>query len=798
MAKLRFSFEIAKLFRAFLRLFLLETDGFGRLDARNHVARSHEGEDGDDERADIDSDDGNRVEEDGDGVDIVGGGIEVDEAPVLFGHEQSQGEDIADEQAAQGDEGGKVEEDGANARVAGTQGFEHTDGLCALEDEDEQAAHHREAGHSHHEAEDDNHVDIEQIEPGEDLGIVFLDAEGLTRLGIGGGVHLLAESAQGREGLWDLVDVVEAHFEHRGLRVVPMVEPLDGGDGGEYVVVVEDVHVGAVDTADSEAAGLDALFEEVGEDAVAHLQPQFVGLQARDEDVVAVGVLPARQSALNEARGNEGGVVGGGQPLEGDAFEVGVGLDDAHLLHNAVGVSHIGQMADGGDEGRIRTNGEAIGSSEGAEVQHFDVAAKSFYFLGNFALETGNDADGDNHDGQPDGHTCRGYGDAGVGGARFVGTDVLEETAGNEEREAHGGQKLEKREQKSCPCGRLHGQRRGGRCLTDATRVGIQSLVEHEECALEVFLLEDVGNAHLVSAGTGGGVETGSRGHHDRFALVVEIAQTPSAEAFGIIDGQACHRVESSHRDGTIDTGNAIESLNEAVATLHVLFVHLLHVALRRVDRGFCHNLSEEGRGEAGLAELHHGRVNSLVFSDERTDAYAAFRVALRHRVDEHHVLLNTFEMAGRDVGRVGVDELAVDLIGEEEKVVLLDQIANLVHLLPSVEVARRVVGVADEEGSRVLVDEGFKLLNGGKRKSLFDGGGDGADAGTGGNGKRHVVGVGGLGDDDFITGVQAGEESKQHSLRTTGSDDDVVGSELNVVAVIVVDQLLPITFKPL
>ena len=190
--------------------------------------------------------------------------------------------------------------------------------------------------------------------------------------------------------------------------------------------------------------------------------------------------------------------------------------------------------------------------------------------------------------------------------------------------------------------------------------------------------------------------------------------------------------------------------------------------------------------------------MNSLVFGDERTDAYAAFRVALRHRVDEYHVLLNAFEMAGRDVGRVGVDELAVDLIGEEEKVVLLDQIANLVHLLASVEVARRVVGVADEEGSRVLVDEGFKLLNGGKGKSLFDGGGDGADAGTGGNGKRHVVGVGGLGDDDFITGVQAGEESKQHSLRTTGSDDDVVGSELNVVAVIVVDQLLPITFKPL
>ena len=122
---------------------------------------------------------------------------------------------------------------------------------------------------------------------------MFLDAEGLARLGVGGGVHLLAESAQGREGLWDLVDVVEAHFEHRGLRVVPMVEPLDRGDGGEYVVVVEDVHVGAVDAADGEAAGLDALFEEVGEDAVAHLQPQFVRLQARDEDVVAVGVLPA-------------------------------------------------------------------------------------------------------------------------------------------------------------------------------------------------------------------------------------------------------------------------------------------------------------------------------------------------------------------------------------------------------------------------------------------------------------------------------------------------------------------------
>ena len=117
--------------------------------------------------------------------------------------------------------------------------------------------------------------------------------------------------------------------------------------------------------------------------------------------------------------------------------------------------------------------------------------------------------------------------------------------------------------------------------------------------------------------------------------------------------------------------------------------------------------------------------------------------------------------MAGRDVGRSRVDVLAIHLVGEKIKVVFLHQVANLVHLASGVEIARGVVGIANQYGPCSVVDQLFELLHFGQRETLLDGGGNGSDFGTGRDGKRHVVGIGRLGHYNLIAGIEAAQESK-------------------------------------
>ena len=147
--------------------------------------------------------------------------------------------------------------------------------------------------------------------------------------------------------------------------------------------------------------------------------------------------------------------------------------------------------------------------------------------------------------------------------------------------------------------------------------------------------------------------------------------------------------------------------------------------------------------------------------------------------------------MAGRDVGRPRVDEFAVDLVREEEEVVALHQVADAVHLLARVEVSGGVVGVANQDAARALVDEPLEFGDVGQRKALLDGRNDGADDRTGRDGKGHVVGIGRLGDDDFVARVEARHKGEEHRLGASRGDDDFVGRELDLVLGVVLDQLL-------
>ena len=147
--------------------------------------------------------------------------------------------------------------------------------------------------------------------------------------------------------------------------------------------------------------------------------------------------------------------------------------------------------------------------------------------------------------------------------------------------------------------------------------------------------------------------------------------------------------------------------------------------------------------------------------------------------------------MARRDVGRTRIDEFAVDLVREEEQVVFLDQIADLVHLPPRIEVTRRVVGVADQDAARAFVDQFLELLDRGQREAVLDRRYHRADHRSGRDREGHVVGIGRFGDDDLVARVETRHEGEQHGFGTARGDDDLLGREFDLVLVVVGDQLL-------
>ena len=138
------------------------------------------------------------------------------------------------------------------------------------------------------------------------------------------------------------------------------------------------------------------------------------------------------------------------------------------------------------------------------------------------------------------------------------------------------------------------------------------------------------------------------------------------------------------------------------------------------------------------------------------------------------------------DIRRTRIDELAVHLIGEKVKIVLLHQVAYAVHLLLGIEVARRVVRIADENGLGALVDEFFELLHLWQAEALLNGGGHSAYDCTGRNGEGHIVRVRRLRHDNLVSRIEAAHKSEQYCLGATGGDDDFIRLEFDLIALIV------------
>ena len=308
----------------------------------------------------------------------------------------------------------------------------------------------------------------------------------------------------------------------------------------------------------------------------------------------------------------------------------------------------------------------------------------------------------------------------------------------------------------------------------------------------EVIFIQDIGHTDFVSACSGGGVEAGAGGHHNGLAFVGEIGEAPDAEFLGVVHREADHGVEGTHGGRGIDSGDLVESVDEEVAPLEILFIDFVHVLLGGADGGLGYDLAHKGRREPGLAEFHHGLADGFVPGDKAADADAALGVALGHGIDKDDIVVYVLQVEGGDIGLLGVDELAIDFVGEKIEIVFLDQVAYLQHFLAGVEVARGVVGVADEDGFGARGDLLLKFLYRREAEAVVDGGGHGLDDRAAADGEGHVVGVGGVGDYDFITGVEAGHVGEHHGFGASGGDDDIVRAEVDAVGGIVGDHLGP------
>ena len=180
------------------------------MDARNKVAGTYEYKDADEKRGDVEQHDEQDVQLHWCLADVIGLRVEADNACDILKQYNADSDDVAPEQAAADDEDREPEERAPDGGVACAEGFQHTNHLRALKNDNEQAADHRKARQCHHQREDNPNVDVEQVEPLEDGGVELVDGDGGKRVALTVEASFLQEGVDDVVvGLLQLVEVVD-------------------------------------------------------------------------------------------------------------------------------------------------------------------------------------------------------------------------------------------------------------------------------------------------------------------------------------------------------------------------------------------------------------------------------------------------------------------------------------------------------------------------------------------------------------------------------------------------------------
>ena len=187
--------------------------------------------------------------------------------------------------------------------------------------------------------------------------------------------------------------------------------------------------------------------------------------------------------------------------------------------------------------------------------------------------------------------------------------------------------------------------------ILNSVRIGFQSFAEYNERLRQILFLQDIGHADFIPSQTRCRIESGGRRHHDGLPFVLKLVQAPGAELLGIVYRELGHRIERAHRYRRIAAGDAVQPVDQKLPPLHIFIIDFQHIGFRRVERGFGNNLSNQWRTQPRLAPFHDAALHLLVLRNQRPDADTALAVAFRDGIDQHHVLLDAFQMERRDVG---------------------------------------------------------------------------------------------------------------------------------------------------
>ncbi len=341
--------------------------------------------------------------------DVIDGRIKGNEMEPVLEVAEEESSYVADDESLAYEHDGEGDEDASDGEVGGSERFECAYHVYLVEHDDEESADDGEDADAYHQNDNHDDVHVEHSKPREGVWCEFANAE--YAVGYATMVGTVVDGKCHVEGyIVDPREVANGDFITARLVCRPSVETLHGGEVGDGVVGVVFGHVGLEDAADGEAPGTHRLVgEEVGKDAVALTELELAGCGLRQQELrYAVG-RRTRHGTADERLMEECGVVVGRQALEGDAAEVGGGLEQSHLQCEGLDVVNIWKAADDAEEAVAGDDWQHLTVGVVGKGKELDVGGKACDFVGYLAFESKYDGEGYNHDGYTDGYACKGY-----------------------------------------------------------------------------------------------------------------------------------------------------------------------------------------------------------------------------------------------------------------------------------------------------------------------------------------------------------------------------------------------------
>ena len=154
--------------------------------------------------------------------------------------------------------------------------------------------------------------------------------------------------------------------------------------------------------------------------------------------------------------------------------------------------------------------------------------------------------------------------------------------------------------------------------------VGFDAGLEQLHRAGDVRFVDNICHADLVLAGVGGLVEALCRSEHERLAVVVPFIEHEHLELFCIVNGQGGHDIERTLGLGVHDTGDLLETLDEAVLSCAVFLADSVKILGADGVQRSGSDLVDGGGAQTALAPLHCVIVQLRVAGYHAADSCAA------------------------------------------------------------------------------------------------------------------------------------------------------------------------------